>query len=129
MKKIILLLLVLLSGSLVACSSSDDWDSSNNITLYTRDTSSGTRAGFMEGIGFSEAAEDNSLLAEGYVIKDNTGILTSMKTDEYGIGYDFFGETRTLDVHIKELRKKLKNAGITEPTIETIRGVGYKFVL
>lgn len=87
MKKIILLLLVLLSGSLVACSSSDDWDSSKNITLYTRDTSSGTRAGFMEGIGFSEAAEDNSLLAEGYVIKDNTGILTSMKTDEYGIGY------------------------------------------
>ncbi|MDY0317939.1 MAG: response regulator transcription factor [Candidatus Izemoplasmatales bacterium] len=44
-------------------------------------------------------------------------------------GYDFFGETRTLDVHIKELRKKLKNAGIIEPTIETIRGVGYKFVL
>ncbi len=44
-------------------------------------------------------------------------------------GYDFFGETRTLDVHIKELRRKLKIAGINQEVIETIRGIGYKFVL
>lgn len=39
-------------------------------------------------------------------------------------GYDYFGETRTVDVHIRHLRKKIDddNAGI----IETIRGVGYK---
>ncbi len=39
-------------------------------------------------------------------------------------GYDYFGETRTVDVHIRHLRKKIDdpNADI----IETIRGVGYK---
>ena len=39
-------------------------------------------------------------------------------------GYDYFGETRTVDVHIRHLRKKIndENAEI----IETIRGVGYK---
>lgn len=44
-------------------------------------------------------------------------------------GYDFVGETRTIDVHIKEIRNKLKLAGIEQPTIETVRGIGYKFIL
>ncbi|MCL1908235.1 MAG: response regulator transcription factor [Holophagaceae bacterium] len=42
-------------------------------------------------------------------------------------GYGFFGETRTLDVHIKELRKKLSDAG-SRVVIQTIRGVGYMLV-
>ncbi|MCL1862456.1 MAG: response regulator transcription factor [Defluviitaleaceae bacterium] len=37
-------------------------------------------------------------------------------------GEDFMGETRTLDIHIKELRKKLKDSDVE---IKTIRGVGY----
>lgn len=39
-------------------------------------------------------------------------------------GYSFAGETRTLDIHIKELRKKLSEAG-SEAIIQTVRGVGY----
>jgi len=39
-------------------------------------------------------------------------------------GESFIGETRTLDVHIKELRKKLTEAG-SVAIIRTIRGVGY----
>ena len=38
-------------------------------------------------------------------------------------GYEFDGESRTVDVHIRTLRVKLKEAG---NLIETIRGVGYK---
>ncbi len=38
-------------------------------------------------------------------------------------GYDYFGETRTVDVHIRYLRKKL---GEDENFIDTIRGLGYK---
>lgn len=38
-------------------------------------------------------------------------------------GYDFDGETRTVDVHIRTLRQKL---GAASSYIETIRGVGYK---
>ena len=40
---------------------------------------------------------------------------------------DFIGETRTLDIHIKELRKKLIEAG-SLAEIETVRGVGYMLV-
>lgn len=41
--------------------------------------------------------------------------------------YDFYGGTRTVDVHIRHLRKKL-NEDRKEPRfIETVRGVGYKF--
>ena len=38
-------------------------------------------------------------------------------------GYEFSGETRTVDVHIRTLRQKLGSAG---ELIETIRGVGYR---
>ena len=42
-------------------------------------------------------------------------------------GESFIGESRTLDIHIKELRKKLSEAG-SEVAIQTIRGVGYMLV-
>lgn len=38
-------------------------------------------------------------------------------------GYDFDGETRTVDVHVRTLRQKLGKVG---ELIETVRGVGYK---
>jgi len=41
-------------------------------------------------------------------------------------GYDYFGETRTVDVHVNHLREKLKGSGVN---IETLRGAGYKLVL
>ncbi len=40
-------------------------------------------------------------------------------------GYDFDGETRTVDVHIRTLRSKLGSAG---DLIETVRGVGYRII-
>jgi len=40
-------------------------------------------------------------------------------------GYDFYGETRTVDVHIAQLRKKLIGSSAE---IETVLGVGYKLV-
>ncbi len=44
-------------------------------------------------------------------------------------GYDFPGYTRTVDVHVQQLREKLAAAGITEPSIETVWGVGYRLEL
>ncbi len=41
-------------------------------------------------------------------------------------GYDFAGQTRTVDVHIGQLRKKLADSQVR---IETITGVGYKMVV
>ncbi len=39
-------------------------------------------------------------------------------------GYDFYGDDRTIDTHVKTLRKNLGNYG---NLIKTVRGIGYKF--
>jgi DNA-binding response OmpR family regulator len=40
-------------------------------------------------------------------------------------GFDFYGQTRTVDVHIAHLRDKLANSGLV---IDTVWGIGYKLV-
>lgn len=42
-------------------------------------------------------------------------------------GYEYYGDTRTVDVHVRHLRIKLANAPEIVDAIETVRGVGYKF--
>lgn len=44
-------------------------------------------------------------------------------------GYEYIGETRTVDVHIRYLRKKIELDDKNPRFIETIRGVGYRFTL
>jgi DNA-binding response OmpR family regulator len=44
-------------------------------------------------------------------------------------GYDFPGYTRTVDVHVQQVREKLATAGITDPSIQTVWGVGYRLEL
>jgi DNA-binding response OmpR family regulator len=41
-------------------------------------------------------------------------------------GYEYFGDTRTVDVHIAHLRDRLAGSDLS---IQTVRGVGYKLVL
>ncbi len=60
------------------------------------------------------------------VFAQNPGIvLTRERLLEIAWGYDFAGETRTVDVHVAHLRKKIANG---QTHIETITGVGYKLV-
>jgi len=42
-------------------------------------------------------------------------------------GYDFAGDSRTVDVHIRHLRQKLERYPDANQCIETVRGVGYRF--
>lgn len=42
-------------------------------------------------------------------------------------GYDFFGDSRTVDVHVKRLREKLTDGESLGWSIKTVWGVGYKF--
>jgi two-component system alkaline phosphatase synthesis response regulator PhoP len=44
-------------------------------------------------------------------------------------GYDYYGETRTVDVHIRNIRKKIEVNDKEPKYIKTVRGVGYKFKL
>lgn len=43
-------------------------------------------------------------------------------------GYDYLGETRTLDMHVKTLRAKLGDSAEHPSYIKTVRGVGYQFI-
>lgn len=44
-------------------------------------------------------------------------------------GYDAdYGDYRTVDTHLKRARQKLREAGMTECSIETVWGIGYRFV-
>ncbi len=43
-------------------------------------------------------------------------------------GADYFGDTRTLDVHVKRLRRKLETDPHHPDHLQTVRGLGYKFV-
>jgi DNA-binding response OmpR family regulator len=42
-------------------------------------------------------------------------------------GYDFAGDSRTVDTHVKTLREKLADSADHPRWIETVRGVGYRF--
>jgi DNA-binding response OmpR family regulator len=58
---------------------------------------------------------------------ENKGLaLSREKLLELAWGYDFYGETRTVDVHVAHLREKIGSD--KQVTIETIWGVGYKFI-
>jgi len=59
-------------------------------------------------------------------LAENEGIVLSReKLLELAWGYDFAGQTRTVDVHVAHLRKKLVGSSTQ---IETVAGVGYKLV-
>ena len=58
-----------------------------------------------------------------YLVENKGIVLTRDQLLGHVWGYDFDGETRTVDVHIRSLRQKLGDAGAL---IETVRGVGYR---
>ncbi len=61
------------------------------------------------------------------VFAQNPGIVLSRERLLTQVwGYDFYGETRTVDVHVNHLRDKLAGSGVD---IETLRGTGYKLTV
>lgn len=58
-----------------------------------------------------------------YLLENQGHVMTRERIMEYVWDADFDVETRTIDIHINTLRKKLKDNG---GMIQTIRGVGYK---
>ena len=60
-----------------------------------------------------------------YLIRNSGRVATRQQLLDGVWGYSYFGDTRTLDVHIRRLRQKLAECG---SSIETVVGVGYRFV-
>jgi DNA-binding response OmpR family regulator len=42
-------------------------------------------------------------------------------------GYDFYGDSRTVDVHVRWLREKIEQDPAAPQRIATVRGIGYRF--
>jgi DNA-binding response OmpR family regulator len=59
-----------------------------------------------------------------YLIKNAGRVSTRQQLLDNVWGYSYFGDTRTLDVHIRRLRQKLGECG---DCVETVVGVGYRF--
>ena len=58
-----------------------------------------------------------------YMLENKGIVLTRDQLLTHIWGYDFDGQTRTVDVHIRTLRSKLGDGGAE---IETVRGMGYR---
>lgn len=61
-----------------------------------------------------------------YLIENKGKVITRDDLLNEIWGYDYYGESRTVDVHIRNLRKKIENDDKNPEIIETIRGIGYK---
>ena len=60
------------------------------------------------------------------VLAENQGIvLTREQLLSKAWGFDFYGQTRTVDVHIAQLRRRIQTSRVR---IETVTGIGYKLV-
>ena len=64
---------------------------------------------------------------KGVLLSPNRVYTRNQLLDEVW-GFDYFGDSRTVDVHIKRLREKLE--GVSDKwSLKTVWGVGYKFEL
>ena len=64
-----------------------------------------------------------------FLAKHRGQVLTRDQLLDQIWGFDYYGETRTVDVHIRYLRKKIEDQSEHgRKFIETVRGVGYRFV-
>ncbi len=62
-----------------------------------------------------------------YLVRNSGRVLTRAQLIDRVWGSDYFGDTKTLDVHVKRLRAKIEKDPANPVFIQTIRGLGYKF--
>ena len=62
-----------------------------------------------------------------YLVRNRGTVLTRDQVLYNVWGYDYAGDTRTVDVHIRWLREKLEEDPANPRLIQTVRGVGYVF--
>ncbi len=62
-----------------------------------------------------------------FLMRNSGRVLTRTQLIDRVWGSDYFGDTKTLDVHIKRLRAKIEQDPANPVFIQTVRGLGYKF--
>ena len=79
----------------------------------------------LDGIELNMKPREFELLA--LLISNKRRAFTRDKILEQLWGYDYIGDVRTVDVHVRWLREKIENDPAYPSKITTIRGVGYRF--
>ncbi len=62
-----------------------------------------------------------------YLCKNPGKVVTREEALQEIWGYDYYGDTRTVDVHIRKIRYKLEQINSQDMPVETVRGVGYRW--
>ena len=138
LKKFIAILSVatMTAGLAVGCGSSDsassddkssksesDWDSSNDITIVSREDGSGTRGAFIELFGIEEKkdGEKVDMTTDDAQITNSTSVmLTTVAGDDYAIGYVSLGS-------LNDTVKAVKIDG-AEASVDNVKNGSYKVV-
>jgi two-component system response regulator RegX3 len=77
------------------------------------------------GVSISLPLKEFELLE--FLVRNSGRVLTRTQLIDRVWGSDYFGDTKTLDVHVKRLRAKIEKDPANPVHIQTIRGLGYKF--
>jgi DNA-binding response OmpR family regulator len=94
--------------------------SSGNLTLNMV-----SRKAFLDGQELSLSPKEFALLAE--LMRHQGAVLSRDLLLTRVWGYDFFGDSRTVDVHVRWLREKIEADPSSPDRILTVRGIGYRF--
>lgn len=105
------------SDSSSADSKSSDWDSSNDITIVSREDGSGTRGAFIELLGIEEKDDEGNKIdnttEEANITNSTSVMMSTVAGNEYAIGYISLG---SLDDSVKAV--KVDGAEATEDNIK-----------
>ena len=96
----------------------------NELNQYCLSLNKKTREVYCDGVKVELTLKEFELLQ--YLMENHNKVVTRDELLNHIWGYDYDGETRTLDMHIRTLRQKLGENGGS--CIKTIRGVGYRFI-
>ena len=100
-------------------------DNSNIININNLTINSNHYAAYLNNKKLELTPKEFELLA--LLVKNPKQAFSREKLLETIWGYEYYGDTRTVDVHIRHLRAKLAADPTTAEAIETVRGLGYRF--
>ncbi len=83
------------------------------------------RHAYLNDVELKLSQKEYDLLAE--LMRNRNAVLSRDLLLSKVWGYDYFGDRRTVDVHIRWLRKKIEDDPSNPTRIVTVRGIGYRF--
>lgn len=99
-------------------------ESENGYKVHTLSINTNTREVYNKGEVVDLTFKEYELLL--YLIENSSRVVSRDELLNQLWGYEYDGESRTLDIHIRTLRQKLGKVGTDY--IKTVRSVGYRFV-